>query len=225
MPEFVPLLTEAARAASLSLDARAAERLAAYADALLALNRKINLTAARDPTQMLEVLLLPSLGVQVTWPPERAAPSRIVDLGSGNGFPGVAAAVLWPRAEVLLVERRKKKARAIGSCLAQAGIGNARALGCDAREIRQRRPDVLGAVDLVTLRAVGPLAETTALAAPLLAPGGRVVHWKGENLQPDEREAGAVAARTLGLSVEQAVPQPDGRGVFLIYARAGTPSS
>ena len=219
MSEIAPRLSTAARAMGLSLSDKQATRLAAYTEALLSLNERLNLTAARDAEQMLSVLVLPSLGVQAAWPGDAPPPARVLDIGSGNGFPGVAAAISWPQAEVCLVERRRKKARAIGSCLATAGIANARALGCDAREVKNRRPDLMGAVDLVTVRAVGPLPETTELAVPFLAPGGRVVHWKGENLGAEERDEGARTARAHGLTVADPVPQPDGRGVFIVYTR------
>ena len=219
MPEIAPRLTAAAEALGLRLSPKQAARLAAYAEGVLSLNRRLNLTGARDAEQLLSVLVLPSLGIQVAWPADGAPPRRVIDIGSGNGFPGVAAAALWPRAQVLLVERRRKKARAMGTCLASAGITNAQALGCDAREVKNRRPDVMGTADLVTLRAVGPLADTTHLAAPFLAPGGRIVHWKGENLDAAERAEGAEAARAHGLRIADPVPQPDGRGVFIIYVR------
>ena len=218
MTQIAQRLTAALDLSGLRLATEAVARLALYADALLALNREINLTAARDVEQILDVLLVPSVGVHAAWTGVQP-PRRVLDIGSGNGFPGVAAAVLWPAADVLLVERRAKKARAITGCLEAAGITNAHALDCDAREVKARRPDAMGRMDLVTVRAVGALAETTALAAPFLAPGGCVVHWKGDRLGDDERAEGARAARSLGLEVRDEIAQPDGRGVFVVYAR------
>ena len=193
------------------------ERLAAYVEALIATNREINLTAARTVERAREILVVPSLGIRAAW--EGDAPHLAVDIGSGNGFPGVAVATLWPASHVVLVERRQKKARAVAACLLAAGVTNAESLACDAREIKNEAPELLGRADLVTLRAVGPLEETTRLAAPLLAPGGRVVHWKKSDIADDERAAGRRAARKFGLRVLPDVEQPDGEGLLIVYQR------
>ncbi len=196
------------------------ERLVAYTQALLATNRQINLTAAQTTEQAHEILVVPSLGVAVAW--DLVDPPRVaVDLGSGNGFPGVAVATLWPGCRVVLVERRQKKARAIAACLLEAGIDNARAIGCDAREIKNEAPDLLRGADLVTVRAVGSLADATALAAPLLADGGRLVHWKRATVTAAERQAGAAAARHAGLDVLPDIAQPVAEGILIVYARPG----
>ena len=218
MSEIAQGLQAAVEEGTVQLTSDALERLTAYAEALLRLNQEINLTAARRPEQMLEVLLLPSLGVGAAWTAD-TPPTSVLDLGSGNGFPGIAAAVLWPGAEVVMVERRAKKARAITTCLEAAGVTNAHALACDAREVKNECSRLMGAMDLVTVRAVGPLDDTTALAFPFLAPGGRVVHWKGVTLTTAERGTGAEAARGLGLEVLDDVEQPGGRGLFVSYGR------
>ena len=149
---------------------------------------------------------------------EGPAPATCLDLGSGNGFPGVIVALAWPSARVVLLERRRKKARAIQACLEAAGLaGRAEALALDARELKRERPELVGACDLVTVRAVGPLDATTRLAAPLLAPGGRVVHFKPTAPSPEERRAGDAAARSLGLDVRATVRSVEG-GRLVIYA-------
>jgi 16S rRNA (guanine527-N7)-methyltransferase len=211
-------LRELGASSTLRVDADAAGRLAAYTCALLERGRDLNLTAARSPEAAFAILLVPSLGVQAAWP-LGAPPSLAIDLGSGNGFPGVVVAATWPSSRVVLVERRAKKSRAIAACARAAGFSNVEALACDAREIKNEAPDLLGAADLVTLRAVGPLAETTKLAAPLLAPCGRIVHWKSAALSAAEREDGARAAAGLGLRVLDDIEQPVGDGLLLVYAR------
>ncbi len=193
-------------------------RLHAYVDAVLEHGRHVNLTAAKTQPEAVSILLLPSVRVAAVLSIDDP-PALAVDIGSGNGFPGVTVAALCPECRVVLVERRKKKARAIQACLDQAGIPNAEALACDAREIKNERPELMGAADLVTLRAVGPLDETTRLAAPLLAPGGRVVHWKKPDLAADERAAGESVARQLGLEVLPDVTDPRSDGILVVYRK------
>ncbi len=173
--------------------------LLAHLLAVLDANRYVNLTAARDLPAAVDILALSAFAVVWAWPAERPPPRRAVDLGTGNGLPGVAVALAWPEADVLLVERRGRKARAVEACLAAAGLDRVAVLTADGREVLARRPELRGTVDLVTVRAVGPLAEVARLAAPWLAPGGRLAHWKGRGLSREEIAAGEVAAREAGL--------------------------
>jgi 16S rRNA G527 N7-methylase RsmG len=216
-----PALRAAARARGFPGDDDALGALVRYVAAVVEAGREVNLTGAKTPEDALDTLAVPSLVVGAAWP-EGGAPRLAVDLGSGNGLPGVAVALAWPSCRVLLVERRAKKARAVEACLAAAGIRNATTAACDGRELLRERPEVRGAADLVTVRAVGSLAETTRMAAPWLAPGGRVVHWKAFDLDGAERAEGERAARAEGLA-----PLPDrafepgrpGPGRLVLYER------
>jgi 16S rRNA (guanine527-N7)-methyltransferase len=214
------ILAAAARQGA-PLETAGARRLADYLGALLGRATGLNLTAARDAEQALAVLVEPSLVVARAWP-EASPPSRVLDLGSGNGFPGVVAAALWPAASVWLVERRGKKARAIRACLEDAAFPRVEVLACDAREVPRLLPDLPGTIDLVTVRAVGALEATTRMAAVLLAPGGRVVHWKAADLGDGERRDGARAARALGLGVLPEIVHAAGR--LVPYGRGRTGS-
>ncbi len=200
----------------MSLDPACAATLVAYAAGVV--QAPVNLTAARSLEDAVDILVLPSLPLPRVW--VGAAPPRtVLDVGSGNGFPGVIAAVMWPEARVVLVERRGKKARAIEACLARVGIDNATALGIDVRELKHDHASLLGACDLVTARAVGPLDAVTKLAAPLLAPGGRLAHWKGDALHEAEEEAGRDIAQSRGLVVPPALELSGGPSRIVIYER------
>lgn len=191
-----------------------------YLEAVLAAGHRVNLTAARDLDRAVDVLALSALATTRT---VDRPPARVVDLGTGNGLPGVAAALAWPAAEVLLVERRHKKARAVAACLTATGIANAEAVACDGRELLGARPDVAGTVDLVTVRAVGTLEAAVAVARPWLAPGGRLAHWKGRGLEHRETGAGAAAARRAGLVVLPVLSFDDEAGPrhLVLYERPG----
>ena len=174
--------------------------LARYVRAVLAENASINLTGASTFPAALDVLASDSLAVVRAWAGRPAPPAVAVDLGTGNGLPGVAVALAWPSCRVLLVDRRAKKAAAVARCLAAAGISNAETLAADGRDLLRLRPQLRGRVDLVVARAVGEVAAVTKEAAPWLAPGGRLVHWKPFALDPAERAEGDRAARAAGLA-------------------------
>ena len=214
-------LPERVRASGLPLSSSAVAQLAAYCGALVETNRQVNLTAARDLAAVHEVLVEPSL-VMGHVLAEGPSPSRILDVGSGNGFPGIVAALHWPDAWVGLVERRGRKAEAIARLLDRAGIRNAEALPLDAREIPGQRPALVGAVDLITARAVGPLEAVNRVAAPLLAVGGRVVHWKAFKLSAKELRDGDARAASRGLVRLADIefdPTPPGPGRLVRYER------
>ncbi len=179
----------------LELPGEALPPLERYLHALLAKNQLVNLTAIREP-QLARILhVLDSLQLWGC----HSAPSLALDIGSGNGFPGVAAAALWPSARVLLLDRTQKKVRAISECLKEAGISNAEALAADAQQLPALRPELCGEADLITLRAVGPLAGCLRLAEPFLAKDGVIVLFKASELSREEARAGDKMRKQLRL--------------------------
>lgn len=198
-------------------------QLDVFLRAVLAESRRVNLTAfgADDAVAARETLLVSSLAMAVAWqsaPP----PGVVVDIGSGNGFPGVVAAVLWPEARVLLVERRRKKALAIERCVRAASLATVQVLAEDVRDTAAHRSELRACADLVTARGVGPLAAVNRLAAPLLAPGGRVMHWKATDLDVAELAEGDRVAAACGWRPHRAwrfEPAPPGPGRLIVYAR------
>ncbi|MBK8977918.1 MAG: class I SAM-dependent methyltransferase [Planctomycetes bacterium] len=167
-------LQDLARGLGLAVDRTACDRVARYLDAMLAENEHVNLTGVRDPARALRLHALDALAIAGAVP---AAPARALDLGTGNGFPGVAVAALWPTCPVVLCDRTQRKVAAIGRALASCELPNATAVHCDVEQARARQPDWLAAFDLVTARAVALPPGVARLALPLLAPAGRLALW------------------------------------------------
>ncbi|GEM_PF-1988258 len=168
----------------------------AYLLRMLEENKKLNLSGIRDLPTALTLHLIDSLWIHrvVSTPPE-----RILDIGSGNGFPGAIAACLWPKAKCILVERTQKKARAIETCLKDTGITNASILAEDAAALPAHHQELKADMDLILTRATGTIAAMNRLAAPLLHPGGSLFHWKSEKVAPKERKEGLICAKKLRL--------------------------
>jgi 16S rRNA (guanine527-N7)-methyltransferase len=125
---------------------------------------------------------------------------RIADLGSGAGFPGLVLAIVLPQSEVALVESATRKCEFLERAIAVVGASNARVVHARVEAWEAGR---LGQ-DLVTARALAPLAVLCEYAAPLLAVGGALVAWKGA-VAEEELAGGARAAEILGLSGGNAV--------------------
>jgi 16S rRNA (guanine527-N7)-methyltransferase len=130
--------------------------------------------------------------------------TTIADLGAGAGFPGLVLAAAVPAARVALVESVARKCAFIAAAAEAASLENVEVVNARAEEW----PAGLGANDVVTARALGPLAILAEYAAPLLRLGGTLVAWKGVPDAEEERAA-AVAADELGLElVERRAVEP-----------------
>ncbi len=152
---------------------KALARLQDYLQAMLQRNKKINLTAIREP-EMAQVLhLQDSLAMQQCG----LKPETCLDLGSGNGFPGVAMRVLFPKAQVCLLERTQKKVLAMRELIHEAGLLPLEVLHMDANQAASLRPELRRHFDLVTARALAEPSKVARMASPLTRTGGKLLLW------------------------------------------------
>ena len=152
-----------------------------------------SLSSVRDPEEAWRVHVDDSLsGLELV-----GAPARLADVGAGAGFPGLVLAAALPAARVDLVESVSRKCEFIGRAIEAAGLENARVVCARSEEWAASPPPDGGreAYDVVTARAVGRLATLAELAAPLLAPGGALVAWKGRRDEGEEAELARAADR------------------------------
>ena len=156
-------------------------------------------TALRDPAAAVDLHVADAL---VALELERVRTARrIADLGSGAGFPGLVLAAALPAAAVALVEASGRKSRFLSRAAEAMGLANVEIV--DARA--ESWPEGLVSRDVVTARAVAALPVLVEYAAPLLAPGGAFVAWKGRRDAAEERDGAAAAAET-GLEVAEVRP-------------------
>ena len=177
--------------AGLGLAPSLAGALLAYLALLQRWNATYNLTAIRDPRQMVTLHLLDSLAMA----PSVAGLPDLADLGTGPGLPGIPLAIAHPGLQVTLVESNGKKARFLREAVRTLGLGNAR-----VAESRAEALDEPGAYAAITARALASLADILAVGGHLLAPGGRLLAMKGA--RPDDE----IAALPAGWRVESVRP-------------------
>jgi 16S rRNA (guanine527-N7)-methyltransferase len=171
---------------AMGLDAAVlAPPLLAYLTLLVRWNRTYNLTAIRDPQQMVTRHLLDSLAMQPF-----VDTGTLADLGTGPGLPGIPLAIARPQLQVTLVESNGKKARFLREAVRQLGLGNAR-----VAESRAEALDEPAAFDNLTARAMDTLAGIIAVGGHLLRPGGQLLAMKG--VYPHEEIAQLPAGWTL----------------------------
>lgn len=167
-------LSEGLAALDLTLDDATRARLLAYAALLTKWNKVYNLTAIRSPDQVLTHHLLDSLAV---WPFVRAL-SRLADVGSGGGLPGIPLAVvagaLAPALRIVSIETVGKKASFQQQARIELGLGNFSVENTRVELLHPAQP-----FEAVISRAFSELADFANLAGPLLKPGGRLLAMKG----------------------------------------------
>ena len=178
------LITGAA-ALGCPLDDAQADRLLGYLDLLARWNKVYNLTALREPAQMLTHHLLDSLAVVA--PLRRhlggeAVAAALLDVGSGGGLPGIPIAIARPDARVVLVDSASKKAAFLAQAAIELPLPNVEAVATRVEDYAAGRR-----FDVVISRAFADLATFARLAAPHLALGGVMLAMKG--VHPDEEIA------------------------------------
>jgi len=197
---------------TLALDPTLSTPLLAYLALLARWNRTYNLTAVRDPREMVARHLLDSLAMVPFIDDLAARGGRLADLGTGAGLPGIPLAIARPGLQVALVESNGKKARFLREAVRQLGLGNVR-----VAESRIEAFDAPGQFDAITARALATLPLILELGGHLLAPAGRLLAMKGAI--PDEE----IAALPPGWRVDAvhplAVPGVIGERHLVVVAR------
>lgn len=163
-------------------------------------NRVHSLTAIRDAEKAVSVHLLDSLAVV-----PYVTGTRLLDVGSGAGFPGIPIAVARPEVDVHLLDSNHKKHAFLTQVIAELGLKNARAV-CE--RVESWRP--AAQFDCIISRALAEIGEVIALVKHLLAPGGVVAAMKGihpfeeiERIPPDFRVRQVHALAVPGLHAER----------------------
>lgn len=192
----------------LTLTSEQGDAFTTYRDLLIEWNSRFNLTAVTEPEQIDRRLFLDSL--RMVGPvtaiggadPDRLTTTsiRMVDMGTGAGFPGLALKIALPQIDVTLIEATGKKVQFLEAVISELGLSGVVAIHARAEEIGML-PRYRGEFDLVTARGVSSLAALFEMAAPLLRMAGVGLFPKGLDLT-EELANGRRAARIVGLTVE-----------------------
>lgn len=179
-----------------------------------------SLTTVRDPAEAVELHVADSLTGLVA--PELRAADRVADLGAGAGFPGLVLAAALPRSRVAVVESVGKKASFMADAAERMGLANVEVVPKRAEEWEAGS----GAADVVTARALAPLAVLLEYAAPLLRGGGTLIAWKAQR-DPREEAGARKAAALLGMEdptvLDLPAPQGAQRRLYLSHKLRDTP--
>lgn len=191
-------LAEGLAAMGVALDAPAQAKLAAYLRLIEKWNKVHNLTAVREPAQMVVLHLLDSLSVL----PHVAGAKTLLDVGAGAGLPGIPLAIARPDLAVTLLDASHKKATFLRQAKAELALANVE-VACE--RVEQWHPPA--PFDVVVSRAFAELADFVAQAGHLVAPGGALLAMKG--VHPFEEIARVPPSHRVESVVALAVPTLD----------------
>lgn len=203
-------LRRGAQALGLAMDERQEARLLQFLALLVKWNKAYNLTAVRDPLEMVGRHLLDSLAVL---PHLRGR--RCLDMGTGAGLPGIPLAIMRPETDFVLLDSNGKKIRFVRQVVMELGLENVTAV---QQRVEAYRADA--AFDVLTARAFTALPRMLALTAHLRGPGAVLLAMKAERA---EAERAGLAERVDAHIIELQVPYLQGVRCLVRVAEQATP--
>jgi 16S rRNA (guanine527-N7)-methyltransferase len=196
-PSLATTLEKGVAELDLALSPSQIQKLLDYVALLGKWNSVYNLTAIRDPQQMLIQHILDSLAIVPAVSARK--PATALDVGSGGGLPGIVLAIALPELRVTLNDIVHKKTAFQSQAKVQLGLNN---LSVVTGRVESLRPgvEVPGKFDLIVSRAFAELSDFVTLARHLVADDGRILAMKG--VRP-EAEAARVPAGATVLGIER----------------------
>jgi 16S rRNA (guanine527-N7)-methyltransferase len=189
-PQALELLAAGLRAMELDLSPEVLAAIDAQARLLEAWGRHINLTAIREPVDVIRLHVLDSLAAVAPIRARMEGVRSLVDIGSGGGYPGIPLGLALGTQRLSLVESVGRKTRflEVAGAAARAALDDRPSIEVEALPVRaetlaagERR----GTWEVATVRAVGSVAECAELGLPLLRVGGLLVCWKRDPVTVD----------------------------------------
>lgn len=192
------------------------------ADCLRRKSEILNLFSAGDRLKLEEKHIPDSLAVLEFWKPE--AGSKVLDMGTGGGLPGLALAKVNPSVEFVLVDSVTKKINAVQEVADEIGLTNLKTV-CGRLEELAHQPKFRGQFDSVTARALADLPTLLEYAAGFLKVGGKLYAWKSAEYL-EELDRSKNAQNVLGLNFQSAhsyaLPGGEKRSILVFEKRGAT---
>lgn len=203
------------------LDETALDRFDIYAKLLVEWNEKMNLTGITAPDEIVTKHFVDSLAVSKHW--DLKADMRLVDVGTGAGFPSIPLLIANPHINAVLIDSLAKRLTFLQAVLDECGLkatlihGRAEELGKD--------PSLRETFDIATARAVAPMNVLAEYCLPFVKIGGKLIALKGSD---DDVTPATEAIATLGGEIAHLdsynLPNGDGRSVAVISKISQTPT-
>ncbi len=209
MHHFFQELKQGSQALGLNLSEESLTLLLKYQDALVLWNKPYNLTAIRDPKEMLVKHLLDSLSILNDLPK-----GRLLDVGTGGGMPGMIIALCQPERDCVLLDSNGKKIRFLKQFIADLKLKNV--IAVQTRVENEDSINELGQFDVITSRAFASLTDFVDAAQPYMHEKSIIAAMKG--LIPTD-ELDQLKGQYQSQIVELKVPRLDEQRHLLLLQR------
>jgi len=219
------LVREAQELFHVHLTGRQVMSLITYEKELLEWNSKFNLTAIRDVESIRTKHFLDSFSCILAW--KANPPQRLIDVGTGAGFPGIPLKIVYPHMQLTLVESIGKKAMFCQHIVSVLGLEHVDVIQSRAEDIGQDA-EHRETYDWALARAVAQLNILSEYLLPLVRTGGHMLAQKGES-GPAEAQSAVNAMNELGGKLEETIPVnlpglDDQRFLIVVKKESSTPS-
>lgn len=216
MEKIEKRLQELAQAEKIDLSQLQLEKFQRYLELLLTWNEKINLTAITEPEEVVIKHFLDSLLLLNTVELKQGA--KVIDVGTGAGFPGIPLKIVRPDLELTLLDSLNKRLVFLQELIKELDL-TAETVHCRAEE-GGRNKTLRGKFDFATARAVAPLNLLCEYCLPFLKVGGVFAAMKGPNCS-EEVESAKKAIGILGAEIKERkeLNLPDGSGRTIIVLK------
>lgn len=197
LQEFENIFKEECQKNNIELDMQKCEKFYNYMKLILEWNEKINLTSIKEEKEFIVKHFLDSLTVSCFVKDTK----RMVDIGTGAGFPGIPLKIDNPEIESTLIDSVNKKIMVLNDVIGKLKLKKIEALHVRAEELAQKE-NYREKFDVVTTRAVSSLVTISEYMLPFVKIGGKAICMKGPNIENELKEA-QKAIKLLGGEIEE----------------------
>ncbi len=219
--EFSEKLLKLGKEINTNIDESQADKFFRYMNLLIEWNEKINLTAITEPDDIILKHFIDSITIE-QYIKENA---RLIDVGTGAGFPGIPLGILRSDLSILLMDSLNKRIKFLDNVIKENELANIDTIHSRAEELA-RNKEYRGKFDVATSRAVASLNVLLEYMIPFVKVGGYCICMKGSNID-EELKISEKALQLLNCSIEKIVkfdlPGTDyGRNIVIIRKNGET---
>lgn len=221
--KFEEILNKYLKEINMELKKEQTEKFYKYMNLLLEWNEKINLTAITEPEEVILKHFVDSLTISKYIEKD----SKLVDMGTGAGFPGIPLKILRDDIEITLADSLNKRINFLNEVIKELNLKNIQTVHTRAEEFGKNKK-YRESFDIATSRAVANLSTLSEYLIPLVKPSGKTICMKGSEIK-EEVEMARKAIEILGGKIEQEesfnLPNSDmKRNVIIIKKVKNTPA-
>lgn len=199
--QYYDVLTIAASNVELEINEEKYDQFLKYKDLLKDWNEKVNLTAITEDEQIIKKHFIDSMKIFQFEPLKKA--KKVIDIGTGGGFPGIPMKIMVPEMEITLLDSLKKRINVLQDILKKIGIKDVSTIHGRAEDYAQT-PQYREKFDAVVSRAVANLASLSEFCLPYVKVGGYFVAMKGPAVD-DEVTTAKKAISILGGELKEVI--------------------